>query len=363
VTHYSFAADPGLTMTSAPANLTAKAVTPRLLKDLGLPSVYAPGSAAGRHVAAEAVSLKRRATAPAECLSKGTMSAPVRPARTKQAGGSRAAHFDSFNWAGYALTESNFGSGINGVTGSWVVGNSNTPAGDTPSAEDTWIGIGGNIGGEGNGWGLIQEGTSMLTDYGFQSWFEYLGTSGASVSILYQGTVRPGDTVSGQVWWESSTAACFYFNDFTRGTGGIATCKSGLTIPYDHTSAEWINETRGWSGWLDQGWCPPADNNEDCLTSGNRAGEVDLEYYDDPGSTVWTDQSLTSAFGNSSADNGPWHSPFSYPFQSEVMSSDPNSGATACSSGLVLSAPTGASTNSSGGTSTTITCAGVWDGE
>src|SRR6202021_4200183 len=87
--------------------------------------------------------------------------------------------------------------------------------------------------------------------------------------------VRPGDSVTAAVWWDTSTSATFLVD--TSNGGGEWDVSTSVNIPYDHTSAEWVDE-----------W-PPAS-----------------PYYDNPGTVRFTDQSLSSNF----AGGGPFTSPF-----------------------------------------------------
>jgi hypothetical protein len=230
------------------------------------------------------------------------------------------------NWAGYSTTQTEHGSPINGAQGSWTVPR-HTP-GLSPSAESTWVGIGGGVGGETGGIGLIQTGTNMQTSRGYQSWWEYIGTSGCVTTFCGQysniNAISPGDSVFGEVTWDTSTYACFYLSDFTRSTGSFSVCQS-VNIPYDHTSAEWVNENH-----------------------------VPALYYDNPHTVSWSTMYITNAVSGS----GGWVSPFSTPYNALVMGPGytPPAGTISCSNPNFLSYPVSAANTSSGGTSKILTC-------
>jgi len=177
-----------------------------------------------------------------------------------------ADHSDG-NWAGYSVDG---GTGFNGVAGSWSVGTSKTPSNALqPSADDTWIGVGGDLAdcSTHTTCSLIQEGTEMRSGVGYQSWFEFLCTksgqpcpgstsvpiqytSGYGVSFTATGSgvdvVRPGDVMSGNVYWVGTTEACFTLDDNSRSTGSISGCASN-EVPYDAESIEWVDEDAWWS--------------------------------------------------------------------------------------------------------------------
>lgn len=297
VAHVRYKALPGLVSNVAPRGLTARRVTSAVIADLGLAAVGQPRWRLVR----QALRLAAMHTAPAFCRSQIQFT-----------------HVWSSNWGGYGVTETEHGNAINAVRGQWTVGQSMTSS--QPSAEATWVGVGGGIGGETKGWGLIQDGTSMRTNNGYQSWFEYIGSNGCCGAVFNPvNSVRPGDQVAGEVWWGSSTNACFYFTDFSRSGGDISTCKGNLPIPYDHTSAEWVNENLLADGY----------------------------YYDNPGTTYFHDQALNSGFSG----QGTWVAPFSGSYEAIIMYQGSPQG-TDCSNSNVLSYPE----NATGGSSDIITC-------
>jgi hypothetical protein len=90
------------------------------------------------------------------------------------------------------------------------------------------------------------------------------------------------------VQWESSTKACFFLTNVTTGTGGWDVCHS-VNIPYDHTSAEWVNENH-----IPEG-----------------------AYYDDPGTVSWSGQIINSGL----RATGSWKSPFTGSFLAVITGS------------------------------------------
>ena len=215
-----------------------------------------------------------------------------------------ATHEFDTNWAGYGVTEADFGgAGINAVNGDWTVPSSLTSTAYHPSAEVTWIGLGGGLGEGSDLWSLVQEGTSMVTNQGYQSWFEEIGDAedpgspdapcGSSTNtcgIRWQNTgqVEPGDQVGGEVWWQSTTEPCFDFFDLTHSGGSFNMCMTVMPdgVIYDHTSAEWINE----------------------FPSGP------YNYYDAPSTTYFSEMSM-----NADGSGGSWDSPFDYPGVATVL--------------------------------------------
>lgn len=328
VAHFSYKAVSGLTASVPPRGLTAGRVTKAMLTDIGLPA-GAAGARGGHSAVQQALNLGEHQTAPAFCRSKAQPNEVVLPKRSSgpvtSASGNRYTHIYRANWGGYALTEAENGGPIEGVYGTWTQGGSHTSS--SPSESSTWVGLGGGLG-EGSGtWGLIQAGTSMQTSEGYRSWFEYLSNSCTSTACdpHYSGTddVRPGDSVSSDVWWQSSTEGCFDFTDWSTSAASFFTCVSNIPIISDHTSAEWINEN-----WLDNGY-----------------------YYDNPGTTDWTDQSIADGFGG-----GAFVSPFTKPYEAVVMSIYAGSPSPSCGNSGVLSVPVNPGGSSSLGSSQEQTC-------
>lgn len=331
VTRLSYASAPGLVAKVPPHGITAARLTPAVLSDLGIPSGSPPGSRPGRRLVQRVLNLSENRTAPEFCRSAATRDRLVAaaPAGRRASSGS-GVHFDhrfSGNWGGYEVTEAeNGGTGINGAVGSWTVGGSQTSS--QPSNSATWVGLGGG-GGEGNPnvWGLIQDGIALQTNEGYRSWFEYVGSgcdpqTTCAPQYTAINSARPGDFVTGQVWWSTTTEACFYFSDQTRGSASFFTCQSSIPIPYDHTSAEWVNE----------------------------AQPLNLFYYDNPGTISWSGQEMANT-----AD-GPYRSPFTGTFQGVIMAPFGGTPAASCSNGQVLAYPVNAANASGGGTSQIISC-------
>jgi hypothetical protein len=299
VSHFSYRSHPGLTAVAAPRGLTASQVTPALLNDLGLPKgtiKAGPGLRGDGRSVQKALALAKNQTAPAFCMSRLTPRQAGARLWHSSSGRRPAPTADHYNgqWGGYSALESGFGSPINSAAGDWHVGAGGiTPPGLVPSGESTWVGVGGGIAGEGPAIGLIQLGTSLVTGQGYQDWWEYIGTGGG-VSMQFENQVRPNDAVAASVDWTTpGLGACFDFTDFTTSKASFSVCQTGnLGIPYDHTSAEWVNE-----------WISPYY--EGYPTS----------FFQDPGPVYFTDQKMTASFNNA----GPWHSPFSYPGKAAVL--------------------------------------------
>jgi hypothetical protein len=364
-----YQADPGAVAYVAPHLQNASQVTPALLADLGMASAATQLSAQAKQrdltgpqtvpaAVSQVLAMGTHPTAASFCQAAAPLqtaeSAPATAAAstraTVPAAGSStptATHHFSGNWSGYYVTEGDFGTGINAVTGDWTVPSSLTSTAYKPSAEVTWIGLGGNVGESSDVWGLVQEGTSMVTNQGYQSWFEEVGDSedpgsanapcgsaSNTCGIRWQNTgqVAPGDVVGGAVWWQSTTEPCFNFVDDTHSGGSFDLCMTVMPagVPYDHTSAEWINE----------------------FPSGP------YNYYDAPSTTHFTEMSM-----NASASGGTWQSPFNYPYVASVLLVpgtpyvQDGAPSTACSSTGVESFPEDAANqNAANGQSTIVTC-------
>jgi hypothetical protein len=135
------------------------------------------------------------------------------------------------------------------------------------------------------------------------------------------------------VYWQDTVHACFIVTDFNRGNGDFNVCGRVSGIPYDHTSAEWINESH--FGQLDS------------------ATNTDITYYDSPGTVSWIGQEVQGAFN----DTGSFVNPFPAG-QAEIMTYGTSwNGGTSCGQAGVLSVPVNAGTAPSGlGSSQIITC-------
>lgn len=349
VSRFEYASMPGMVAIAPPKGLTTGNVTPALLTDLGLPTHPETGAKGREQAVREAVALSAEPNARAFCRGTSPAAPPVRSrasqgtssAVAKAASGSaQFSHYFSYNWAGYGVTEAEYGTTANEVNGAWTVNGSHTSTQYQPSAEATWLGIGGGIGEGSSTWGLIQEGVAMRTNLGYQDWWEILGdtdnnacNTNPSCDPVYASYVTPGDSVNGEVFWNTQQVACFDFTDNTHPADSFYSC-SGIPDGgiYDHTSAEWINESLVTEGYY--------------------------QYYDDPGTTYWTNQSLGATFGGAAAVS----SPFVYPFQAEVMlvpgTPYTNNGlpSPACSSAGVESFPANAVNNGSSGSSVIDTC-------
>ena len=354
VAHFTYKDRPGMVSTLPATTVDASQVSNTMLTELGLPT----GSTRQNSVQ-HAVAMSQKTVAPALCVSQapagsgfvaasgasGTSGASAASGTSGTAsGGSTAGEFThaySGAWGGSFVTEGEYGSPIESVTGDWTVNNTQTPSGDSPAVEGTWVGIGGGVAGEQNGWGLIQAGTSMETGTGYQSWFELISgnCSGNGCAPRYSAVdvVRPGDLVSSEVTWENTSTACFDLIDYDHSAATIPwTCVPISTVSgmiYDHDSAEWINES-----WLSQG----------------------TPYYQNPGTVEWSDQSMSSGFDAA----GPWSSPWAHPSTSMVMVVPGTSGSPnpSCGTPGVMSYPVGPYTTSGiYGSSQLVTCTGYWD--
>ena len=332
VSHVTYKADPGLAAVILPRGLKAGQITPALAADIGLRTSKTAGPAPWRRLVQQVLTMAQARRPPEFCRS------PVKPGQAELArrgsGGASGSirlrngvYYES-NWAGYAVTESAYGHGISSVLGAWTVPHSMTTS--APSAESTWLGIGGGIAGESKGVGLIQAGSIMQTNEGYRSFWEYIGSSGCTASTNFCGrysavdAISPGDAVIGEVWWSSTTSACFIFSDPNHSAGSWNVC-SAVNIPYDHTSAEWVDETH--------------------------IGQDHIQYYDSPGTVYWTDQGISTAINYGHG----WNSPFAFATNAYVMSLTMQ-GPPSCNNSPVISYPADKTTVSGVGKSDIRTC-------
>lgn len=348
VDHFSYKSAPGLVTNLPPAGLRASTVTPKLLADLGVHTSSMTSSSV-QQVVRQTVYLSAHRAAPALCEESVQPDFAKVSSASARSGGSAArfTHLFASNWAGYATTEAPSGStGINYAAGTFAVGQNHTQT--QPGAESSWVGIGGGLTANddtASTVGLIQDGVSMQYDEGYQSWFEFVSDSTTCATTTTcdpqysttPGSARPGDSVTAEVWWASSTEACFELTDGQHSAADIPeTCVSGtsLPVPYDDTSAEWINEEVVGEG-----------------TDGSPSYYITS--YDNPGTIKWTQQEISGTLGNA----GPFSSPFPGEEAIIMYGTYFPSGATGCGSGNgVLSYPAGAATTSSGGQSSIVTC-------
>jgi hypothetical protein len=331
VSHITYRSRPGMVDVIAPRRLTANRVTPALLADLGLR--VGGGAKAGYQARVkQALVMARTRTAPEFCYSPR----PVTPLAAAKPGlGYRMASTVVYSplgtWGGTGVTEAQSGSGINGAEGQWVQPQSYFNGSDNHlSEESTWVGVGdlGDIGASVAG--LIQTGTQMETGMGYVAFYEVVGTSGGCAPPRFCGNysatnaVRPGQLVSGQVYWTNTTHACFINVNETTGTTLFDLC-TALNIPYDHTSAEWVNESDIPGGYQ----------------------------YANPHTVTFTDQSYSHSFGQFGGV-----SPFSTAFDAVIMGIKVAASGTPinCSNPTILSYPTGASSSGAYGSSQIITC-------
>jgi Peptidase A4 family len=340
VSHVTFKAAPGMTAMVPPRGLTAARVTNAMAADIGLHVKTWASASYRRQFVQRVLNLSRNRTAPEFCRTKPD--AAMLKSAFLQRGRATPAHeaasgsplkntfYDTPIWGGTTVTEAEYGTGINGAQGSWHVADGTTaPA---ASGESTWVGIGGGEGNNSSTKGLIQTGTQVLTGEGYRSWYEAIGTSGCTDTSAFCGSysstnaVHNSDSVFGEVTWESSSSGCFYFVDNSRSSGSYDIC-TPLNIPYDHTSAEWVNEN-----YIEDG----------------------LDY-NNPHTVTWQNQYLSAGFSFA----GPWKGAFAGSAASLVMGegSAPTGSTNNCSNTSILSYPANISeTSSSGGTSQILTC-------
>jgi hypothetical protein len=318
VAHLTYEAAPGIVASIPPRGLTARQVTPAIMADMGM-KVRKPTSSSEQRMAKLVINLGRNRTAPEFCRSKARDVPNIHEDILNT-------HVYESNWGGYAVTKSEFGANINGATGSWTVPRSMTSM--EPSSELTWVGVGGDIGGETQGWGLIQAGTSMTYKKGYRTFWEYIGSSGCVNTICGQfsstDAVAPGESVAADVWWDSSTSATFVLYT-SGGNGQWDITNYSVDVPYDHTSAEWVNENQ----------------------------LIDNFIYDSPGTVQFAGQALSSGF----AGQGSFISPFSGSYEAVIMTIGSAIGTNCINgNGTVLSYPENASNSSNGGSSDIVTC-------
>ena len=277
--------------------------------------------------------MARTRTAPAFCYSPRpiTSPAPVHARTGHRTASNTVVYSPLGTWGGTGINEHQSGSGINGAEGQWIQPNSYFGGDDNMlSWESTWVGVGdlGDIGASVTG--LIQTGTFMESGQGYHAFYEAIGTSGCTPTSGFCGgysaenAVRPGDEVFGQVDWTNTTHACFYFTNESAGTTLFSIC-TPLNIPYDHTSAEWINESAVPGGYQ----------------------------YANPHTVTFTDQSYSNAFSGTGGI-----SPFSTAFDLVIMGIRSQASGTPvnCSNSTILSYPTDATTSGPFGSSEIITC-------
>jgi hypothetical protein len=337
VKYYAYRAIPGMVSKVPPSGLTAAHVTPALLADIGLESASdakKPVTAASRQNLDRAAISLAAAGAPKLCAGNAGTRAMLgggQPPRRTAASSAERYNVDTDNWGGYGIDESEFGAGINAAEGAWVVGQHHTSGAHVKEA--TWVGLGSlDDQTPTNVTGLIQAGVAIITNpiirtgeptppAGFTSWIEVLGVNSSTGGLtgcsasgnngcnpIYNAgdSTRPGDVVLVRVWYASSSQACFLMVDYTHSGGSIPQ-RCLQTAVYDHTSAEWINESDFSDGYL----------------------------YDNPGTITWNTQNISAAFNS----NGPWSAAFAGgAYQDVIMFTDgiDNAGVPSCSGNHVL---------------------------
>jgi len=152
------------------------------------------------------------------------------------------AHADtalSQNWAGYIAT----GSSYTTVGATWTVPTVSTTV--DPSADATWVGIGGLQGDD-----LIQSGTQAIVENGqvtYQAWVETLPQALQSIPL----NITPGDSVTVSLTDDGANEWHLSFRDST--TGGDY--ETNISYASSASSAEWIEEMPS----LDDGTLMPLD--------------------------------------------------------------------------------------------------------
>lgn len=336
VSHITYSSRPGMVDEIAPDGLTASKVTPGLLADLGIGVSGASKAEYQAHVN-QAVSMARTRTAQEFCYSPTPIASPAQ-ATVSAATASAAASAASVNvvtytanWGGTAITEGQTGIGINGAEATYAQPKAQFGGSDGYEVEEsTWVGVGsyGDLGSP--VWGLIQAGTEMQTNYGYRAFYEAIGSSGCTENTSFCGGytaangVTPGQSIFAYVDWENSTHACFYVE--AAGVEIFDIC-TAVNIPYDHTSAEWINE-----------------NHE-----GQRI------QYPDPSTVTFTGESYSTDF-YASLGNSPYATP---DFDLVIMGwgGDSASGTPLnCTNSTIMSYPSDASSSGIYGSSEILTC-------
>jgi hypothetical protein len=132
----------------------------------------------------------------------------------------------SYNWAGYTVNGNNFTS----VTGTWNIPNiSSSPS---PSADATWVGIGGVTTQD-----LIQAGTQAIDQNGqiqYQAWYETLPQNSQTLPL----TVNAGDSISASITQQNAGQWLINLRDNTSGQNYQTTVQYNSSL----SSAEWIEE-------------------------------------------------------------------------------------------------------------------------
>lgn len=335
VSHITYSSRPGMVDEIAPMGLTASRVTPALLDDLGLDAKGASKAAYQQHVS-QALSMARSRTAPEFCYSPTPIAPPVQPtastATARAAVSAASANVDTYSpyWGGTAITEYQSGSGINGAEIGYIQPlGSNIDGQGGPASASTWVGVGddGDIGSSVAG--LIQAGTEMQTGYGYRAFYEQIGTSGC-VDVFcgaYSAVnaVSPGQSIYAYVYWENSTHACFHVDN---GIVTIFNLCSAIIVPYDHTSAEWVNENMEGSG----------------------------DEYADPGTVTLTSQSYSNSFNADQGESPFATSDFNLIYMGYAGNNPNLSLGLGCGNSTLMSYPTDGVNYGSYATSKIITC-------
>jgi hypothetical protein len=137
----------------------------------------------------------------------------------------------SSNWAGYAVSGDTF----TDVKGTWVVPKVACQT-SRSSYSAFWVGLGGFVGGVGNG-GLEQIGTDSDCHFGrpaYSAWYELLPDASVQIPL----PVSAGDTISAEVSTDLTSASL----TVTDVTTGQAFTTDQTPSVLDATSAEWIAE-------------------------------------------------------------------------------------------------------------------------
>ena len=192
----------------------------------------------------------------------------------------------SGNWAGYVSTTGTF----TGAGATWTV--PTATADGNPSADATWVGIGGISTND-----LIQVGTQAVFQSGssqpaYSAWYEMLPASNQPISM----TVNAGDSITASVAQESTGTWQVNLRDNTSGQNFQTTVSYSSSL----SSAEWIEEMPS----FDSGGLIPLDNfgtvqfssawaTQNGLNVGiAQAGATELTMYNSAGAALATPSAL-----------------------------------------------------------------------
>lgn len=155
----------------------------------------------------------------------------VGPALHAPGGRLSAGTANSYNWAGYVVTGTDFTS----AKGSWVVP-SGTCSKSPNSLASFWVGI--------DGWNddtVEQAGTALFcnkTTASYFAWYEFYPAASVTISTV---PVKPGDKMTAEITYKSSEFTLEITDETTGKTFSTTKAVKGA----DRSSAEWIAEAPG----------------------------------------------------------------------------------------------------------------------